>query len=117
MKNSICEVVTLGESLAVFNSPMYTSLENSATVHVFKGTEKCFVKAMNLRQLVDPIGAGDGFVAGYLSAWLEKRSLQECLRHGNAVGSMVCQTDGDWEGLPTRTELDEFLTRSTESNR
>jgi len=83
----------------------------------FKGTEKCFVKAMKLRQLVDPIGAGDGFVAGYLSAWLEKRSLRECLRHGNAVGAMVCQADGDWEGLPTRAELHEFLNNRTESNR
>jgi 2-dehydro-3-deoxygluconokinase len=81
------------------------------------GPQECFVPAVNLRELVDPIGAGDGFTAGYLSAWLEQRSIEECLQRGNAVGAMVCQTDGDWEGLPTQTELDEFLSNRTESNR
>ena len=40
MKNSICEVVTLGESLAVFNSPSHASLEEAATVQAtFAGAE------------------------------------------------------------------------------
>ena len=81
------------------------------------GPQECFVPAVNLRELVDPIGAGDGFTAGYLSAWLEQRPIQECLQRGNAVGAMVCQTDGDWEGLPTQSELKAFLSNSTESNR
>jgi 2-dehydro-3-deoxygluconokinase len=85
--------------------------------YAFTGTEKCFVRAIKLRQLVDPIGAGDGFVAGYLSGWLRKRSLEECLLQGNAVGAMVCQADGDWEGLPTQSELEEFLNNETECNR
>lgn len=56
-------------------------------------------------QVVDPVGAGDAFVAGYLSALTEGRPVEECLRRGNQLGGAVCRVHGDWEGLPTRDEL------------
>jgi 2-dehydro-3-deoxygluconokinase len=55
--------------------------------------------------VVDPVGAGDAFVAGYLSALVEGLSVTDCLRRGNQIGGAVCQVPGDWEGLPTRDEL------------
>ena len=57
--------------------------------------------------VVDPVGAGDGFVAGYLSEAVAHRQVAECLRMGNALGAAVCGMRGDWEGLPTRDELAE----------
>jgi 2-dehydro-3-deoxygluconokinase len=62
-----------------------------------------------LAEMVDPIGAGDAFDAGYLAAHLEGLPLAECLRWGHAVAARVCQTVGDWEGLPKREELERFL--------
>ena len=55
--------------------------------------------------VVDPVGAGDAFVAGYLSAVVEGGSVPDRLRTGNACGAAVCAVAGDWEGLPTRAEL------------
>ena len=55
--------------------------------------------------VVDPVGAGDAFVAGYLSALVENQSVAQCLRRGNRVGGAVCRVRGDWEGLPTPEEL------------
>jgi 2-dehydro-3-deoxygluconokinase len=55
--------------------------------------------------VADPVGAGDAFVAGYLSAVVEGASLPDRLRTGNACGAAVCAAPGDWEGLPTRAEL------------
>ena len=55
--------------------------------------------------VVDPVGAGDAFVAGFLSGLVEDASIAECLRRGNRLGGAVCRVPGDWEGLPTRDEL------------
>jgi 2-dehydro-3-deoxygluconokinase len=56
--------------------------------------------------VADPVGAGDAFVAGYLSALVDGCSTIDCLRRGNRLGGAVCQVPGDWEGLPTREELE-----------
>jgi 2-dehydro-3-deoxygluconokinase len=55
--------------------------------------------------VVDQVGAGDAFVAGYLSEVVTGGRIADCLRMGNALGAAVCEVRGDWEGLPTRDEL------------
>ncbi|GGM94677.1 ribokinase [Lentzea pudingi] len=55
---------------------------------------------------VDTIGAGDAFTAGYLSGLLDDVAPEERLARGNAVGAFAVMAAGDWEGLPTRDELD-----------
>lgn len=55
---------------------------------------------------VDPIGAGDAFVAGYLAGMLDDAPVSECLRLATTCGAFVVSTQGDWEGLPRRGELD-----------
>lgn len=55
--------------------------------------------------LVDPVGAGDAFVAGYLSARLDGLPPQERLVRGNVCGAFAVSVEGDWEGLPRRSEL------------
>jgi 2-dehydro-3-deoxygluconokinase len=60
------------------------------------------------RQL-DPIGAGDAFDAGYLAATLWGWAPDKRLRTANAMGAFCVQNLGDYEGLPSRRELDAFL--------
>jgi 2-dehydro-3-deoxygluconokinase len=57
--------------------------------------------------VVDAVGAGDAFVAGYLSELVGGGSIAACLAMGNRLGGAVCEVPGDWEGLPTRDELNE----------
>lgn len=52
---------------------------------------------------VDPVGAGDAFSAGYLSAVLDK--APDGLERACALGAQAVSTRGDWEGLPTRAQL------------
>lgn len=59
--------------------------------------------------VVDSVGAGDGFVAGYLAERLAGRGPQERLQTATAVGAFACTVAGDWEGMPRRDEL-ELLT-------
>ena len=56
-------------------------------------------------RVVDVIGAGDAFVAGYLSARLDGLDLQARLARGSEVAAVAVSSTGDWEGLPTRAEL------------
>lgn len=53
----------------------------------------------------DTVGAGDAFVAGYLSEYLAGKSVESCLETAVQVGAYACMAAGDWEGLPRRTEL------------
>lgn len=57
----------------------------------------------------DTVGAGDAFVAGYLSALLEGLDADDTLRRANACGAMACLVPGDWEAAPTRRDLERFL--------
>ncbi|MFI5717586.1 sugar kinase [Nocardia sp. NPDC051750] len=55
--------------------------------------------------VVDSIGAGDAFTAGYLSALLDGGDIAERLARGNTLGAFAVSSRGDWEGLPNRDEL------------
>ena len=54
---------------------------------------------------VDPVGAGDAFVAGYLTQTLAGRPVPERLATAAACGAFAVTVPGDWEGLPSRDEL------------
>ncbi|UOQ45069.1 sugar kinase [Halobacillus salinarum] len=75
----------------------------------YSANESGKVEGFPVKQVVDPIGAGDGFAAGVISRLLEGGSIREAAERGNAVGAFVVQMNGDVEGVPTRTQLDQFI--------
>ncbi|MGM1051999.1 MAG: sugar kinase [Pseudomonadota bacterium] len=56
-------------------------------------------------EVVDTVGAGDGYAVGVISALLDGRSPREAVHRGNLIGSLAIQVVGDMEGLPTRERL------------
>jgi len=58
---------------------------------------------------VDTVGAGDGFDAGYIYAYLNGFSPQERLELANGVGALVTTVSGDNEGLPYLEEVLPFI--------
>jgi 2-dehydro-3-deoxygluconokinase len=46
-------------------------------------------------QMVDPVGAGDAYVAGFLWALLRGRGVEEAAEAGSAVAALKCSTWGD----------------------
>ena len=54
---------------------------------------------------LDTVGAGDGFVAGYVSELLSGADPQARLDTAVRVGAFACLVPGDWEGMPRRAEL------------
>ncbi|MCG5216766.1 sugar kinase [Streptosporangium sp. KLBMP 9127] len=51
------------------------------------------------------VGAGDAFVAGYLSGVLDGLPLPGRLDRAVTLGAFAVASHGDWHGLPTRAEL------------
>jgi len=56
--------------------------------------------------VVDPVGAGDAFVAGYLADRLAGAPADARLATAIAAGGFAVTVPGDCEGLPDRDELD-----------
>ncbi len=54
---------------------------------------------------VDPVGAGDAFVAGFLSGLLDGVEPGGCLDRAVECGAFAVSVHGDWEGAPRRSEL------------
>jgi len=65
------------------------------------------VDGFPVKEVIDTVGAGDGFAAGVVSALLEGRSVPDAVRRGAWIGARAVQVLGDTEGLPTRAELEE----------
>ena len=74
--------------------------------------ESGFVKAFPVERVVDPVGAGDGFAAGFISGLLDGLTFVEAVKRACAVGAMVTQINGDIEGLPEREKLERFISGS-----
>jgi 5-dehydro-2-deoxygluconokinase len=63
-------------------------------------------------EVFNVLGAGDAFMAGFLSGWLQGEPLEQCCRMANACGALVVSRHGCAPAMPTRAELDDFLTRT-----
>jgi dehydrogluconokinase len=66
---------------------------------------EAFVPGQPVAQVVDTVGAGDGFAVGVISALLENLGFAQATARGNWIGSLAVQSRGDMEGLPTRAAL------------
>jgi 2-dehydro-3-deoxygluconokinase len=75
------------------------------------GQEMVRRRGIAIPHIVDPVGAGDAFGAGFLSATLDDAPLSERLERGNACAVHVMAQHGDLPGLPTRAQLEQFLAR------
>jgi 2-dehydro-3-deoxygluconokinase len=67
--------------------------------------------------VVDVIGAGDGFASGYLYSLIQQWPLEQSLAFANAVAGHVIGVMGDNEGLPYKEEIEVFLGERVEIQR
>lgn len=96
-------VLDLGPSLAV------VKLGSSGAVAVSRDGDSVASPAMPVASIVDPVGAGDAFCAGFIAARLEGGGLEDALRAANACGASAVAASGDMAGLPERAELERLL--------
>ncbi len=56
-------------------------------------------------QVVDTVGAGDAFVAGYLAELVAGLPAEARLATAVITGAFACTSPGDWEGYPRRDQF------------
>jgi len=64
-------------------------------------SESGYVPAIKVDKIVDPIGAGDSFAAGFISGLLRDWPYSKAVELGNRVGAYALSVLGDVEALPT----------------
>jgi 2-dehydro-3-deoxygluconokinase len=88
-----------------------------ATIALMQGADGCTVldgtqllrpRSRHDVQVVDPIGAGDAYVGGFLWATLQGRSLPEAIDAGHAVAALKCSIWGDI-ALVTARDVEDLL--------
>jgi sugar/nucleoside kinase (ribokinase family) len=75
------------ESMKNFTNILAVKMGNQGSLGVLKGKSYPCKPFLN-REVVDAIGAGDSFNAGFIARFLENASLNECLRFGNLMGAI-----------------------------
>jgi 5-dehydro-2-deoxygluconokinase len=60
-------------------------------------------------EVLNVLGAGDAFSAGFLSGWVRGEDYDHCCRYANACGALVVSRHGCAPAMPTRIELDYYL--------
>ncbi|MGC7870667.1 sugar kinase [Desulfosporosinus sp. SYSU MS00001] len=72
-------------------------------------SEELFVPGYSVANVIDTVGAGDGFAAGLLAGILRNENLERCGKYANGVGAMATLVPGDSEGYPYFEQLLEFI--------
>ncbi len=99
------DVLSLGPSVAVVKLGA-----DGALLATADATRSPIVRpGMPLPFVVDSVGAGDAFCAGFIAARLEALSLERALEYANACGAAAAASLGDQTGLPDRNELQALL--------
>jgi 2-dehydro-3-deoxygluconokinase len=76
-----------------------------------------------VQRVIDTVGAGDAFAAGFVSVFLDNQtsmtplSLEKALTRANIMGALATQFKGDWEGIPGVDELDALMSGKMEVTR
>lgn len=62
--------------------------------------------------VLNVLGAGDAFMSGFLRGWINGEPYEQCCRYANACGAIVVSRHGCTPAMPTKVELDDYLSRA-----
>ncbi|KGR77929.1 sugar kinase [Ureibacillus sinduriensis] len=130
--NKLADYVLIGEEEARFLTKLQEPLEmceklcmDCDKIIVLKyGADGCYVyngqlhhvPGFSVKAVVDAVGAGDAFAAGFTHGLLQGKELIDCAKIGNAMGALVIQQYGDIEGLPRKEVIYEILENGFENS-
>ncbi|MDQ0268547.1 sugar kinase [Cytobacillus purgationiresistens] len=81
------------------------------------GQEEGYVLGFKPDQVIDTVGAGDGFAVGVISSFLEGKPIGEAVTCGNAIGALQVMSPGDMDGMPNRESLEQFMQMQQKKDR
>lgn len=96
----VCKRGELG--CAVFSDTIPESLDDGINIQGVR------VDVLNV------LGAGDAFMSGLLRGYLNNEGWEQSCAYANACGALVVSRHGCAPAMPTKVELDNYLSRVTE---
>lgn len=104
-----------GEVRRLLDRPEYLVVKRGAEgATLFRRNEEVFVPALAV-DVVEPVGAGDAFAAGFLAGHLAGMTLRDAGRLGTIVASSALSVATDIGVLPGRKYIEELLHLSDEA--
>lgn len=85
--------------------------DSSNGAFYFSRHEHGFVPSYKVDNVIDPVGAGDGFASGFLSGLILNMPINRAIERGHGVAAHVITVNGDVEGLPELHELNNFINK------
>ncbi|HIC7359449.1 TPA: 5-dehydro-2-deoxygluconokinase [Legionella pneumophila] len=91
------------------DAPIVVKLgEKGACVHF--GADKGLLQAKSFPvEVLNVLGAGDGFMSGLLAGLLQGKSWEQAVTYANACGALVVTRHGCAPAIPYKEELDYFI--------
>ncbi|MGB5446273.1 MAG: 5-dehydro-2-deoxygluconokinase [Psychromonas sp.] len=99
----VCKRGALGCS--VFSGDIPATLDDGITVHGVR------VDVLNV------LGAGDAFMSGLLRGYINGEGWEKACNYANACGALVVSRHGCAPAMPTKAELNNYLSRAAEVKR
>ncbi|MCW9716469.1 bifunctional 5-dehydro-2-deoxygluconokinase/5-dehydro-2-deoxyphosphogluconate aldolase [Avibacterium sp. 21-594] len=62
--------------------------------------------------VLNVLGAGDAFMSGLLRGYVNEEGWEQACRYANACGALVVSRHGCAPAMPTKAELDDYLSRA-----
>jgi 2-dehydro-3-deoxygluconokinase len=90
-------------------SSVVAKLGSEGALGFESGGKAVLESGFGVSTVIDPVGAGDAFCAGFIAGRLDGVDLATALRMGNACGALAVAVSGDQAGLPDRAELARLL--------
>ena len=78
-------------------------------------TPGVYVPGYKVTEVIDTVGAGDGFAVGVISALMDGESYEQAAERGCAIGAIQVTSLGDNDGLPDRAKLKSFMSGTPRS--
>jgi len=68
----------------------------------------------NTVEVFNTLGAGDGFMSGFLSGWVREESWARCCALGNGAGALVVSRHGCAPAMPNLEELKHYVDQGSD---
>lgn len=92
-----------------FGTAEYAAIKDGSNGAIVSDGKNTFSLAPYPCRCIEPIGAGDGFNAGFLAGILTGKGLETAGRMGCICGALATQTPGDVEGYPDQLQMEQAL--------
>jgi 2-dehydro-3-deoxygluconokinase len=101
---------------AILPGPQWIIIKDGARRALAVAADRTVVEQPALQvEVVEPVGAGDAFAAGFLAGVVRGDAMQRCLRRGHLSAAAVLTVPGDSAALPADEVVESLLASPPDS--